>query len=303
MRARNLFFAGLASVLLVASGLDLEDLRRFEDLHVGQMFTGLHPPDAADPDTADDDDGAPPISLNLGDCLRQTDRSQWPPAYAAICKDLRSGIETAPAEKTAAADIPVPARAISVADVPVTDAPVANLRPAPIPIAKPLLHKIALAEPRAFAPVAPPPPSCVIGATGQITIGDGKAAHMRPAHLISASPVGRSPAGLALGVPTACDLMSPAAGKIVFAGEFQGYRGVVIVELPQGRRLVIAGLGPLRVQRGQRIMRGDILGASAQERAPALATAFGGDDASLVFFDLRNRKGRAEPLPWFAEAS
>jgi len=274
----------LASAALASSGW-------IESLHA--LYAPMLPSSAKEPGT----------DFNLGDCLRQTDRSQWPAAYAAICRDLRSGVDAetvAPAKPEDKPPVP-PKRKASTRDVPAPVQPVAYLPPVPLPLANPALERATFIKPESLAKTAPPP--CVIGTTGTLTIGSSGRAARRRAHILVSPQTGHSAAGIALGVPTACNLRSPAAGRILFAGEFKGYRGVVIMGLAQGRHLVVAGLGSLNVKRGDMISRGDSLGMSATERAPALATAFGGDDASLIFFDMRNREGKAEALPWFPEAS
>jgi len=290
---RGLLTLSLASAMLIASGLGLEDLRLFGDA-----------------ETAEE-----PSDLNLGDCLRKTDRSQWPPAYAAICDDLLAAISAAPgdaegrvsAQRRQATKAAVPkepsAKHVVRKDIaPMSPGPKSTElmvapQPAPRPISRPKGQEIA----QPARPVEPPP--CVIGAAGKVTIGRGKSARVSAAQLVSSSAAGRAPAGVALAVPATCLLESPAAGKVVFAGAFKGYSGVVIVELPQGRRLVIAGLGSLQVRRGARVARGDILGASSDGRVPALEAAFGGGKASVVYFDMRNRSGKPEAVPWFATAS
>lgn len=277
--ARALLTLGLASVTLLASGLGLTDFRLS-----GQADSATEP--------AED--------LNLGDCLRKTDRSQWPPAYAAICDDLLAAISGAP--EGAKGKASTPRRP--------TPKTTASKEPAPKDVAR---KNVAMAPPAlasvertaALRPVPRPiePSPCRIDATGRVTVGMDGRTHVSSTRLLSPPSVGRAPAGVALAVPAACLLESPAAGKVVFAGAFKGYNGVVIVELPQGRRLVVAGLGSLQVQRGTRIARGDILGASSDGQAPALEVAFGGGKTSVVYFDMRNRSGKPEAIPWFAAAS
>ncbi|MFZ2468245.1 peptidoglycan DD-metalloendopeptidase family protein [Parvibaculum sedimenti] len=228
---------------------------------------------------------------NLGDCLHNVDRSYWPRTYAAICKDIRAGIA---AELT-----PVPAAAT--------------------PLTRPATHEPPVLAPARSAPVArnstaanvepaaprqnTEPHSCNIGETGMLTLRQGDAIRRRSAHFPGVTPTAQNTGGLALGVPPYCDLESPVAGQVLFAGEFKGYKSVLIIGLAGGHRLVIAGLGTLAVKRGEAIARGQILAASSADPAPALATAFGGEAASLIYFDMRNREGGAEPLPWLSAAS
>lgn len=222
---------------------------------------------------------APPP--NLGDCLHNVDRSYWPRTYAAICKDIRASI-AAELEDTPAAIKPLIRPAVAAPNPP--RAAMRNSEPAPAEKQK---------ETR----------SCTIGETGTLAIRQGDAIDQRRAHFSGVSPIARGSGGIALDVPANCDLQSPVNGRVLFAGEFKGYRRVLIVGLSGGHRLVIAGLGTLAVKRGETIARGQILATSSADAAPALATAFNADAESLVYFDMRNRDGLAEPLPWFSASS
>jgi septal ring factor EnvC (AmiA/AmiB activator) len=94
--------------------------------------------------------------------------------------------------------------------------------------------------------------------------------------------------------------------KVLYAGDFKGYRGVVILGLPSKRRLIVAGLDAIRVKRGDTVERGAVLGATLPMGAPALVTAFNADlsrEKSLLFFDLRNDKGASKEVYWLVDAS
>jgi septal ring factor EnvC (AmiA/AmiB activator) len=102
-------------------------------------------------------------------------------------------------------------------------------------------------------------------------------------------------------VPPTCAIKSPASGKVLFAGDFKGYQGVVILSLDTGRRLIVAGLGNLDVRRGEIVRRGATLGTTSATGAPALTAAFRESAAgrSLLYFDLRNADGASERIVWF----
>lgn len=250
---------GAACIVGLGAGLDLDEAREFIS-----SVAGIEAP--------------PP---NLGDCLHNVDRSYWPHTYAAICKDIRTGI------------------AAELEQAPIAVQPLA--RPA---AATPMPPRVATRRAERSAAEKPKQThSCTIGETGALTIRQGDAMDRQPAHFSGAAPNARGSGGVALGVPANCDLQSPVDGRILFAGEFKGYRSVLIVGLSGGHRLVIAGLGTLAVKRGETITRGQVLATSSADAAPALATAFSADAESLVYFDMRNREGLAEPLPWFSASS
>lgn len=150
---------------------------------------------------------------------------------------------------------------------------------------------------RVPAPAAPP--ACTVDEEGRSILRRVRGLQILPRRIVTPDAVGKSE-GIALHVPADCNVRSPVDAKVLFADEFKGYRGVVILELSRGRRLVVAGLGTLAVVRGSRIERGDIIGATSTLRAPALASAFGTAEDSLIFFDVRNDRGGAEPVSWLA---
>ena len=258
---------GAAGIIGLGASFDLEEVRSF-----ASSVAGI-------------ETSAP----NLGDCLHNVDRSYWPRTYAAICKDIRAGI-AAELESTPVVAPPI-TRSVTAAPVPPQRPPHAA-KPTPTPPV-PRVPPVATKE----------EPSCVVTETGTVVTRSGDKTDRRPAHFSGTSATARGSGGLALDVPSMCTLQSPVNGRVLFAGEFKGYRGVLIVGLSGGHRLVIAGLGTLTVKRGETIARGQTLATTATEAAPALATSFGDGAASLIYFDMRNREGLAEPLPWLSAAS
>lgn len=285
-------------------------------------------------------------SFNLGDCLRESDPRSWPAAYALICADLNAAGEiesrNAPHEanrtpspaKSALPELqpakPSPASAMQSAPMPkepveMKSASVAIALPMPRPrpartnlaarnLAPPATTLTVPATPVRIAAVikapktepvqlAPSSPQCLIDEKGTTILN--APARALPPHVVSQRSRGRS-AGVALLVPAACGVKSPMKAKVLFAGEFKGYRGVVILALPAKRRLIIAGLDALRIKRGDVVERGAIIGSTLPTGAPALAAAFNGEtanDRSLIYFDLRNAKGAGENVFWLADAS
>jgi hypothetical protein len=259
---------------------------------------------------ADNGAGAPEIAnFNLGDCLRETDRRAWPQAYALICTELSAaGIDEPaaprgalrPAKRQSALPAQPQAEKIETAR--------AEIVP-PIPIARPARSsapRLAAAPPlkQTAALIAPPLPACLIDEQGGTTMLDAPRRKLPP-QIVSQRARGRT-VGVALLVPAACGVKSPLKAKVLYAGDFKGYRGVVILGLTSKRRLIVAGLGALRVKRGDMVERGAILGATLAMGAPALVTAFNADmnrERSLLFFDLRSASGASKDVYWLADAS
>lgn len=273
------------ATLLLASGQLAQALRAEDRAHV--VGASL----AQSPDMA---------ALNLGDCLRNTDRRNWPPAFALVCADINAASVEAPAAPPRR-DAPSPqvVKQAAISRPVLGIDPPGGLRSVPVPVARP--GKIVATERKAAPSMVASLPSCVIDERGDATVRTAPSRKISP-RIIAQNGQGRA-AGVALLVPSACDVKSPMKAKVLFAGEFKGYRGVVILELSSKRRLIVAGLDALRVKRGDVVEQGSFLGSTLPAGAPALVTAFNASidrSQSLLFFDLRNSKGDGLNVFWLA---
>lgn len=89
--------------------------------------------------------------------------------------------------------------------------------------------------------------------------------------------------GLTFAVTPGADVVAPAAGQVVFAGSFRGYRDVVIVDHGDGWTSLVSGMGAIRVRVGDRIRQGAAIGTAPEGTAPEITV------------ELR-RRGRAVDL-------
>lgn len=154
---------------------------------------------------------------------------------------------------------------------------------------------------------APNAPTLAASDTCQVTTNGvtklkekGHARTLPPEPALQKSSVIKQP-GVALLVQSACHVESPVKGKVLYAGAFKGYLGVVILHLTSGQQLIVAGLDHISVKRGDPIAAGQILGVTSTARAPALAAAYQRDELnarSLLYFDMRNANGDGDKLAW-----
>lgn len=84
-------------------------------------------------------------------------------------------------------------------------------------------------------------------------------------------------------VPPRCEVQSPADGKVLYAGTFKGYLGVVILETGKVDRLTVAGLGNVAVARGDTVKRGSALGSTSASSAPALENTGAEGETTLLY--------------------
>jgi septal ring factor EnvC (AmiA/AmiB activator) len=62
--------------------------------------------------------------------------------------------------------------------------------------------------------------------------------------------------------------VAPAAGRIVYAGPFRGYGGVVIVDHGEGWTSLVAGLGGLAIRVGDPVAQGQLIGRAWKSGDP-----------------------------------
>lgn len=182
---------------------------------------------------------------DLDDCLRGAARVEGDDAYAAFCADLASLSEET------AGEMNEPRMAETVL-------------PASQPGGKP----------------APERKECLVDALGVPARKiDGIWVKADAGENITDSKSNRL-----IAVPASCPVQSPAEGNVLYAGFFKGYSGVVILETTKKKRITVAGLGRVAIQRGEKVALGGEIGMTPERPAPALAEALNGrGEAALLY--------------------
>jgi murein hydrolase activator len=103
----------------------------------------------------------------------------------------------------------------------------------------------------------------------------------------SASAGGISGPGVSFLTSSGAQVVAPADSQVLFAGRYHKTGQVLILEMPGGYDLVLAGLERVDVRPGDQLLAGEPLG-----NMPA-----GGDGAKL-YFELRQNGKSASPAPW-----
>ena len=75
--------------------------------------------------------------------------------------------------------------------------------------------------------------------------------------------------GLTLATARRAQVVSPARGRVAFAGPFRGYAGITIIEHDNGWATLITGLGMVSVKVGQEVIQGSPIG-TADGRDPRI---------------------------------
>ncbi|RYH04915.1 MAG: metalloendopeptidase, partial [Alphaproteobacteria bacterium] len=75
--------------------------------------------------------------------------------------------------------------------------------------------------------------------------------------------------GLTLATARRAQVVSPAQGRIAYAGPFRGYAGIVIIDHDNGWATLVTGLGVLTAKVGQAVIQGSPIG-TADGRDPRI---------------------------------
>lgn len=98
---------------------------------------------------------------------------------------------------------------------------------------------------------------------------------------------GQSAPGVSFLTQNGAQVVAPADSRVLFAGRYHKTGQVLILEMPGGYDLVLAGLGRVDVRSGDQLLAGEPLGNMPRN----------GDGAKL-YFELRHDGKGASPAPW-----
>lgn len=209
----------------------------------------------------------PEAQASLDDCLRgvaRTTPSGEP--YSDFCADLASFADTL---------------TVAYGEGDLTDDDF-EAAPAPVPAPRPRVRQ-------ARAAPAPAEPVCLVDANGAAALEvDGIWMREAPAYLRAPeADAKKQKMTQIVAVPHGCAVQSPVDATVLYAGTFKGYLGVVILETEKQERMTVAGLGHVSVTRGESVARGSKIGTTTRRAAPALASATGTHEASLLYVSDR----------------
>lgn len=127
--------------------------------------------------------------------------------------------------------------------------------------------RVADAPPPILATAAPRLP-WIMPVAGRLVAGFG-----------AATPTGPSK-GIALATAAAAQVVSPAAGRVAFAGPYRGYGSIVIIEHDGGWTTLVTNLGSIAALTGEKVVQGSPIGTTGPGR-PVLGVELRRDGAPV----------------------
>ena len=130
-------------------------------------------------------------------------------------------------------------------------------------------------------PASPPAESArPIPVHGRISVAFGQRGEAGPAR------------GMTFSAAAGARVVSPCAGRAVFAGPFRRFGQIVILECGPGLHLVLAGFEQLDTEAGAALLAGEALGRLGA----------GPDGRAALYVELRRNGQVVDPMPWLGGA-
>jgi septal ring factor EnvC (AmiA/AmiB activator) len=89
--------------------------------------------------------------------------------------------------------------------------------------------------------------------------------------------------------------VAPGDGEVIFAGPYQKFGQVLILEIAGGYDLLLAGLGRIDVHIGDLVLAGEPVGVLPGSSAGSKA-----DDTAALYLELRRGGQTVNPVPWMS---
>lgn len=101
--------------------------------------------------------------------------------------------------------------------------------------------------------------------------------------------------GIVIATRDGAAVVAPYDGSVIYAGPFEGFGLILIIEHGEGYHTLLAGLGRIGLQVGQRALAGEPVGVMRTRQAGG-----GGGGGPELYVELRHNGDPIDPLPWMS---
>lgn len=105
--------------------------------------------------------------------------------------------------------------------------------------------------------------------------------------------------GITLATRSGARIVSPADGRVAYAGPFRRYGDVLILDAGDDYHLLIAGIGRLDVVLGQFVLSGEPIGEMGDRRLASAANVSLESSQPTLYIELREKGTPVDPSPWW----
>lgn len=110
--------------------------------------------------------------------------------------------------------------------------------------------------------------------------------------------------GIFIATSTGAQVVSPAAGRAAFAGNFRSYGQLLILDVGEGYHMLLAGMARIKVETGQSVAAGEPVGEMGD--VPAQGTMIGGqlqEPRPIIYVEFRKAGSAVDPSGWWIGSS
>lgn len=116
--------------------------------------------------------------------------------------------------------------------------------------------------------------------------------------------LGQVSQGVLLGTRKQAQVITPASGVVEFAGKFRSYGQLLILNVGEGYRMLLGGLGRIDVNTGQQVHAGEPVGSMGEKAARGtLITSALDVPQPVLYIEFRKNGRTIDPSSWWLPAN
>ena len=113
---------------------------------------------------------------------------------------------------------------------------------------------------------------------------------------------GETSQGLHIATRANARVIAPADGWVLYAGPFRSYGQVVILDMGDGYRMILAGMSRINVALGQFVLMGEPIATMGERGSSVLTDGSRGAPQPVLFVELREDGRPVDSSPWWAQS-